>query len=141
LVRLSEVLALETQQHGIAVFAVDPGGARTALTDAVYGSPAGRRWLPGFAERGEQANATPARAVALCLQLASGLAGAVSGCFLGVADDLPGLVAQAADLRTQEHYTLRLRPFSQREQVAQMAAAELVARIEAVPSDVPGPRS
>ncbi len=109
LIRLSEVLALETQAYGISVFAVDPGGVRTAMTDAGFGSPAGRRWLPGYQERMEATNPGPERAVMLCLRLAAGEADALSGRFLSVQQDLPALIEQADDLRKQELYTLRLR--------------------------------
>jgi NAD(P)-dependent dehydrogenase (short-subunit alcohol dehydrogenase family) len=112
LVRRSDVLALETQEqtqeHGIAVFALNPGGVRTAMTDAGFGFPAGRRWLPGYADRMEANNPTPQRAVKLCLVVASGTADVLAGCDLDVDDDLASLVAQAADARAGELRKLRL---------------------------------
>ncbi len=109
LLRFSEVLALETKEYGISVFAVDPGGVRTAMTEAFFGSPAGRRWVPGMAERMEANSPTPERAANLCLRLAEGVADSLSGCYLSVTHDLPALIQQADDLRKQELYTLRLR--------------------------------
>jgi NAD(P)-dependent dehydrogenase (short-subunit alcohol dehydrogenase family) len=107
--RLSEVLALETREYGVSVFALNSGGVRTAMTDAYFGSPTGRRWLPGWQERLEVANPTPERAVALCLTLASGAADALSGRFLDVQDDITALIARANDIRAQDLYTLRRR--------------------------------
>jgi NAD(P)-dependent dehydrogenase (short-subunit alcohol dehydrogenase family) len=107
--RLSEVLALETAEHGVSVFAVDPGGVRRAMTDAYFGSAAGRRWMPGWAEAMERANSTPALAAALCVLLASGAADALRGRFVGVHDDVAALARHAAAIQAHELYTLRLR--------------------------------
>jgi NAD(P)-dependent dehydrogenase (short-subunit alcohol dehydrogenase family) len=108
-VRLSESLAFETKDAGIAVFSMNPGGVHTTMTDEFFGSPAGRRWLPGMMERIKHNNTPPDHAVALCLLLATGAADALSGRSLGVEDDVPSLVEQAQELRESERYLLRRR--------------------------------
>ena len=80
LIRLTEVLADELRPHGVAVFAIQPGTVRTALTDELTQSETGRRWLPWFAkifEEGRDVSSGPAEE--LVLYLASGKADALSG--------------------------------------------------------------
>ena len=48
LIRLSECLAAEVRQHGIAVFPMGPGTVRTAMSEHSLNSPEGRQWLPWF---------------------------------------------------------------------------------------------
>jgi NAD(P)-dependent dehydrogenase (short-subunit alcohol dehydrogenase family) len=107
--RLADLLALETKEYGVSVFALHPGAVRTAMTDAYFGSAEGQRWLPGIQDMFEQENPTPEQAVALCLALASGAADALSGRFVTVFDDLAALVNRADEITTHDLYTLRLR--------------------------------
>ena len=50
LIRFTEILALETGQHGVKVFAIEPGTVRTAMAEYALESEEGQRWLPWFAE-------------------------------------------------------------------------------------------
>ena len=109
LVRLSEVLAAETREHGVAVFAVGPGQVRTQLLKDIGSTEAGATWLPDFAARAEAHAQLPDRAAALCVRLASGVADTLSGRFLYVRDDLDELLRHADEIRDQERLTLRLR--------------------------------
>jgi NAD(P)-dependent dehydrogenase (short-subunit alcohol dehydrogenase family) len=43
LIRLTENLAAEVQEHGVRVFAIQPGTVRTAMAEAVLTLPEGRR--------------------------------------------------------------------------------------------------
>jgi NAD(P)-dependent dehydrogenase (short-subunit alcohol dehydrogenase family) len=97
LVRFSENLAQETAEHGIGVFAVDPGTVRTAMTEYLLESAEGQRWLPwcrGIFEEGHDVAAE--RVAQLAVTLAGGQADVLSGRFLSVEDDIATLVEQAA---------------------------------------------
>ncbi len=109
LIRLSESLAFEARDAGIAVFAMDPGPVRTTMSESFFGSPAGRQWIPGVIERIERTDIPPDQAATLCLMLATGAADALSGRAIGVHDDVAGLVERAQELRETERYVLRRR--------------------------------
>ena len=64
LIRFTEILALEAAQHGVKVFAIEPGTVRTAMADYALQSEEGQRWLPWFSElfkRGEDVLLAAAR--------------------------------------------------------------------------------
>ncbi len=46
LIRLSEIMALETQSQGITVFAIDPGTVRTAMTEYLSNSETAGQRIP-----------------------------------------------------------------------------------------------
>lgn len=110
LIRFTETLAAETLDHGIRVFAINPGTVRTAMVEDALQSADGKRWAPWFADscRGVQLVA-PERAARLALFLASGQGDALTGRFLEAADNIAGLVREAERIRREELYTLRLR--------------------------------
>jgi NAD(P)-dependent dehydrogenase (short-subunit alcohol dehydrogenase family) len=110
LIRLTETVAEETREYGIAVLALDPGFVRTGMPRAIGSSDAGRRWLPGFEAHAETDAQTPDAAARLCLRLAAGDADALSGRYISVRDDLDWLVSRAAELRETGALTLRLQP-------------------------------
>src|SRR5262249_1320754 len=96
LIRLTEVLAAETAEHGVAVFAIEPGTVRTAMAQSVLESNAGRQWLPWFRDVFEQGrDVAPVHAVRLVLLLASGRADPLSGRFLTISDDVLELTERA----------------------------------------------
>jgi NAD(P)-dependent dehydrogenase (short-subunit alcohol dehydrogenase family) len=110
LVRLSETIALELQEHGVSVFAVDPGNVYTDMTAYLLESPAGQRWLPWFRAIFDQGlNVGAAQVAQLVRRIASGHADALSGCFLSVSDDVDALLAQATSGTHEDLHTLRLR--------------------------------
>ena len=110
LIRLTEVLAGEVAEHGVSVFAIEPGTVRTAMAESALDSEAGRRWLPWFKLIFEEGlDVSPERAAWLVLLLASGRADVLSGRFMTVADDLPGLIKQAETGQLSDLQTLRLR--------------------------------
>jgi NAD(P)-dependent dehydrogenase (short-subunit alcohol dehydrogenase family) len=113
LIRLSEIIALETTKHGVATFALDPGTVRTPMNLRFMESDEMRRRSPDVAAWFEQLFAeggdTPIeRPVQLVLALAAGRADALSGCFLSVDDDLDALVAQADEIQREQRRRLRL---------------------------------
>jgi NAD(P)-dependent dehydrogenase (short-subunit alcohol dehydrogenase family) len=110
LVRLSENAALELKEHGVSVFAVDPGTVRTDMSGYLLESPAGQRWLPWYRGIFDQGlNVTADRIAHLVRRIASGHVDALSGCFLSVSDDSDVLLAQAATGTHTDLHTLRLR--------------------------------
>ncbi len=108
LIRLTETLAEETREHGVAVLGLDPGFVRTGMPRAIGGSDSGRRWLPEFAAHAEADAQSPDAAVHLCLQIASGRADALSGRYLSVRADLDELLRGADAVRESATLTLRL---------------------------------
>src|SRR5262245_18764699 len=83
LIRLSENLAAETREHGVQVFAINPGTVRTAMTEAAL-SQEGQRWLPWTkAYFDEDRFDPPEPAAELVVRLGSGRYGQLSGLFLG----------------------------------------------------------
>lgn len=113
LIRLSEVIALETTQHGLATFAINPGTVRTPMNLRFMESEEMRRRSPDVAAWFEQlfaeAQDTPIeRSVQLVLALASGKADALSGCYLSIDDDLDALLAQAEAIQREGRLRLRL---------------------------------
>jgi NAD(P)-dependent dehydrogenase (short-subunit alcohol dehydrogenase family) len=114
LIRLSEILALETQSSGIAVFAIDPGTVRTPMNDHFVSDPLISQRAPGaqawmrqlFADGND---APIERSVNLVLRLASGEADALSGCMISIEDDLGDMVRRAEAVKRDELYVLRRR--------------------------------
>jgi NAD(P)-dependent dehydrogenase (short-subunit alcohol dehydrogenase family) len=110
-IRLSESLAVETKDHGVSVFAIDPGFVRTALTEGAAESPEDEKWLGGLFRRllAEGRDVPPERAAQLMLFLASGKADALSGCYFSIHNDLAEIVSRVEEIQDGELYTLRLR--------------------------------
>lgn len=114
LIRLSEQLALETREQGIAVFAIHPGTVRTPMAQYMQDAEiVGQRtpWLQQwFRQVFDEGQDVPIeRSVELVLQLAAGKADALSGCYFDVHANLDDLIARAAAIQQDELYTLRLR--------------------------------
>lgn len=107
-IRMSETLAAEAREHGIAVFAISPGLVRTDMSREVGSSEEGRTWLPTFAAAVEARGQSPDRAAALCVALAAGAADSLSGCYLSVDDDLGGLLSQVREIQNSHRRTLRV---------------------------------
>ena len=114
LIRLTEALAAETRPYGIAVLAAHPGTVRTPMSEYAATSPQiqeraplVQQWFQQlFAEGGD----TPMeQAVAFMLAVASGRVDPLSGCYVGVDDDLEALVAQAEAIQREARLKLRLR--------------------------------
>jgi NAD(P)-dependent dehydrogenase (short-subunit alcohol dehydrogenase family) len=109
LIRLTEILAAEVADHGIRVFAIEPGTVRTAMAEHALQSDAGRRWLPWFKEILDQGrDVPPEHAARLVTLLASGRIDTLSGRFFTVADDVIGMVEQAKKEGLGDTQTLRL---------------------------------
>jgi NAD(P)-dependent dehydrogenase (short-subunit alcohol dehydrogenase family) len=104
-IKLTESLAAETRDHGVAVFAMHPGVVRAGLTDAVFagGPPAEgslgervRSWFEREIAEGRTVSAE--QAAEFVLELASGRADALSGRYIAIEDDLDALIARAQEV-------------------------------------------
>ena len=110
LIRFTENLAAELINSGVSVFALDPGTVRTAMSEHVLESEAGKKWLPWFRKLFDQGRDVPAeKAAQLVVQVASGRADALSGRLLGIADDLEKLLGRLEEIKRADLYTLRIR--------------------------------
>lgn len=109
LIRLTECLAVEVAEFGIAVFAMGPGTVRTAMSEHSLHSPEGKRWLPWFRDIFDEGRDLPAeRPAALLRELASGRADTLSGRFIVPSDDLDRLIAAAAEIEKAKLYSLQV---------------------------------
>jgi NAD(P)-dependent dehydrogenase (short-subunit alcohol dehydrogenase family) len=97
LIRFSETLALEVAHANVRVFSIQPGTARTAMTEAITEDDSVRRWAPWLVEIFEKGqDITPEHSARFVLRLARGDADALNGRFLNVRDDLDALVDVAS---------------------------------------------
>jgi len=109
LIRFTENLAAELTSSGVSVFAIDPGTVRTAMTEYVLESEAGKKWLPWFRKLFDRGRDVPAdKAAQLVVQLAAGRADALTGCFLSVSDDFAEVLGRLEEVKRAGLYTLRV---------------------------------
>jgi NAD(P)-dependent dehydrogenase (short-subunit alcohol dehydrogenase family) len=109
LTRFTEVAAAEARPHGVQLFALEPGTVRTAMTETLLESEAGRTWLPWYRQTFDAGqDASPDEAAALVVRLARGDADALTGRFISRADDLDALIADAEAVARGEKLVLRL---------------------------------
>jgi NAD(P)-dependent dehydrogenase (short-subunit alcohol dehydrogenase family) len=109
LIRFTEIVAAEIAEHGVKVFAIEPGTVRTGMAEYALGSEEGRRWMPWFRDIFEQGrDVPPDHAARLVTLLASGRADALSGRFFTIADDVLDLADLAGRGELGDGQTLRL---------------------------------
>jgi len=100
-VRLTQLAAAEAKDHGVSIFAIDPGFVFTALAEQTMTSPDAQRWLPGMVGRLRAKRDAPdgdrdlARCAQRCVDLASGRYDALSGHYMELDDDLDAWLAGA----------------------------------------------
>jgi NAD(P)-dependent dehydrogenase (short-subunit alcohol dehydrogenase family) len=104
-VRLTDSLAAEVSEDGVAVFALRPGTIATDMVREFMSAPEVRRWLG--AEVDQMAPESPERAVRAVLWLAEGRGDALSGCWVDAADDLDSLARRSAEIRSHDLFQLR----------------------------------
>jgi len=98
-VRLTQLAAAETKDHGVSIFAIDPGFVFTALADQTMNSPDAQRWLPAMVGRLRARKEAPngdrdlARCAQRCVDLASGRYDSLSGHYMELDDDLDAWLA------------------------------------------------
>jgi NAD(P)-dependent dehydrogenase (short-subunit alcohol dehydrogenase family) len=109
-IRLSEALAIEAEEYGVTIFAIDPGWVSTAMTEYVIHSDQGKRWMPWAQSiEGTDDHVPPQRAAELVATLASGRADRLTGRYLRVSDDLDDLIHRAQHVRDHDLHSMRLR--------------------------------
>ena len=92
--RLVEEAALEAREHGVAVFAIDPGFVFTGIAEETMNSPDAKRWLPFMVDRLKEMERTPnasgdlEKCAQRCVDLASGRFDGLSGRYMELLDDL-----------------------------------------------------
>jgi len=109
LIRFTEVLAVETQEYGVSIFAIQPGTVKTAMVEDVLNTPGSERWFPWLRQildGGQDVTTEPS--TNLVLYLASGKADALSGRFFIVPEDPADVVGRADEVKRDDLYTLRL---------------------------------
>lgn len=89
--RLTETLAAELEGTAVRAFCIHPGFARTPMTEHLASSPAGRTWLPRFAETAPHHWGTAQPAADLVEAIAAGHADELTGRVLHAGDDLDDL--------------------------------------------------
>lgn len=96
LVHLTECLAAETKDRGVAVFAIHPGTVLTDMTRQIIETETGQKWLMNTRKTFDEGrDLPPERAADLVLYLASGHADALTGRFLSINDNLEAMLRQA----------------------------------------------
>lgn len=96
--RLIEEVALETREHGLSAFAIDPGFVFTGIAADTMNDPAAQRWLPGMVERLKEQSKNPTasgdldRCAQRCVDLASGRYDGLSGRYMELVDDLDAML-------------------------------------------------
>jgi NAD(P)-dependent dehydrogenase (short-subunit alcohol dehydrogenase family) len=109
-IRLSEELAAQTADYGIAVFAIDPGFMSTTMTAYLAESDQGKRWTPlAPFIFGTDAHVPTSRGAGLVAALATGDADGLSGRFITVWDDLTDLVSRSEQIVDEDLLRVRLR--------------------------------
>ena len=109
LIRLTEVLADEVREHGVSVFAIQPGTVRTALAEELMSSSAGQRWLPWFKEIFDEGrDDRPEDAAELVLYLASGEADSLSGRYFAAPGTPSDIGLRASEIRDRDLHVLRI---------------------------------
>lgn len=99
LTRLTQHVAEETKDEGIAAFAIEPGTIFTTMAENTLNSPDAQKWIPeGLAFLGsitpEQSAASKVRLLEMVTQLASGDYNGLSGRYLEPQDDFDALLAE-----------------------------------------------
>ena len=108
LVRLTELLALETQAQGVRVFSVSPGTVRTEMVSPMMDSAEGRQWTPWVREQFDKAETPVHRVVSLMLTIATGPADSLTGRLINAREDFQRVIERAAEVERQGLYSLRI---------------------------------
>jgi len=110
LIRFSEVLADEVREHGVSVFAIQPGTVRTAMAEELLKSPEGKRWLPWLVNIFEEGRGDMFEpGVDLMRYLASGRADALSGRMFFAPGTPEDIGRHAARIQADNLHVLRMK--------------------------------
>ncbi len=110
LMRLTEGLAKEVQEHGVKVYAVGPPGILTEMTRFIMNDPGGKKWRPGFGKNLLEGRGHKPELVAdFIIQLVSGKADRLTGRYLRLPQNFEELVEQIDEILSRDLLTLRIR--------------------------------
>lgn len=110
LMRFSETLAAELRDHGISVFATDPGLVRTEMTSLQVTTDAGKKWMKRIAQAfAEGRDRSPTEAALLIRRLIEGDYFALTGRRFGPDDDPAEVMKNADEIVEKDLRTLRFR--------------------------------
>jgi NAD(P)-dependent dehydrogenase (short-subunit alcohol dehydrogenase family) len=112
ILRLTEGLAEEGEQHGIRAFAIGPPAIRTKMTEFIAADPDGRRWRPGFESSNWHSTDCLTDAI---LTILSGDFDRLTGRFIPLPMNRAELVAQIDRILAEDLLTLRVRYLSRRD--------------------------
>jgi NAD(P)-dependent dehydrogenase (short-subunit alcohol dehydrogenase family) len=107
--RIVEEAAAETREHGVSVFAIDPGFVFTGIAEETMNSPDAQRWLPDMVARLKERKSEPEarldldRCAQRCVDLASGRYDGLSGHYMELPDDLDAMLRQAGKKAPAAH--------------------------------------
>ena len=115
-IKLTESLAAETRDYGVAVLAAHPGLVRAGLTDNALGEgprpPAGsleervRSWFEREVAEGRSVSVD--EAAAFLADLGGGRADALSGRYIAIEDDLDALIERADQVQRENLHALKV---------------------------------
>lgn len=109
-IRFTEVFADEVHQHGVSVFAIQPGTVKTAMAEQLMQSESGKRWLPWFQKIfDEKRDDSSLHAENLVLYLASGKADVLSGRFFAAPGAPDNVLDQVDQILKDNRNVLRIR--------------------------------
>ncbi len=113
--RLTDMLASETKEYGITVFAITVGPTHTEMMDYMIESEVGRKWLPDLAKMLEGRWQPVELAGTLVLTLASGKADALSGRWISPEDDIDEMLRRVEEIEKDELYIWSVRALKDKE--------------------------
>jgi NAD(P)-dependent dehydrogenase (short-subunit alcohol dehydrogenase family) len=108
IMRLTEIMAIEAEPHGISVFSIHPGVVSTTLHHSATKTPEGQKYIPQFAEMAERGATDINLAAQCCVFLASGAGDGLSGRYFSATADYQSLAARAAEVKEKGQQVLRL---------------------------------
>ena len=110
LMRLTEGLAKEVQEHGVKVFAVGPPAILTEMTKFIMNDPGGKKWRPGFGKNLLEGHGHKPEVVAdFIVQLLSGKADRLTGRYFLPHQSLDEIVERAEEIISDDLLTLRIK--------------------------------
>jgi len=110
LMRLTEGLAKEAQEHGVKVFAVAPPAILTEMTRFIMNDQGGKKWRPGFGKGLLEGRGHPPESVAsFILELVSGKADRLTGRYFLPHQDFDEIIERTDEIILNDLLTLRIR--------------------------------
>lgn len=112
LVAWTNSLGTAVKEHGICVFAINPGQmtTRTGMGKLVAERPEHMRFNPEVAAMLARGGGEPPETAArLVVRLATGEADVLTGRYIGVHDDLDAMLRRSDEILREDLYTLRIR--------------------------------